>query len=129
MEIPIIKDNVREETEAFMFYIEMGEIKNPELLSSSEYVNASYVYNIYEAQAIIWIHGPNDIPKTEFVLWNKQDSTKYESSFIWKLDEPSGNITIEYYSIYIARLQEQDIYDFDCSVKIHCESHTAFAGL
>eukprot|EP01084_Bolivina_argentea_P178263 308144_1 len=128
IEIPIISDGIQQETNAFMFFIEKGEIITPIQSESDKYVNVTYIYNIYESSAIIWIHGPNDIPHTEFVLWNNVNNSKYENSFIWKLDEPIGNITMDLYSIYVARLQDNKQYNFECSVNIHCDSHTASAG-
>ena len=127
-----MSDGIREETEAFMFFIEKGSIITP---NSTKYIpqkdrnlNKTYEYNIYESSGIIWIHGPNDIPKTEFVFWHKGNSTKYESSFVWNINEPDGNVSMELHSIHVKRIQDASIYDFECSIKIHCDSHTASAG-
>eukprot|EP01083_Nonionella_stella_P222935 795052_1 len=121
IEIPIISDGIREETEAFMFFIEKGEIRTPNNTQNT-YKDATYIYNTYQSTAIIWIHGPNDIPKTEFKLWHESHNR------MLFLDEPQGNITMELYSIYVNRVQDQKVYDFECSVKIHCDAHTASAG-
>lgn len=60
IEIPIISDGVREETEAFMFFIEAGNITTPQSDQNDESTNKTYAFNIYESTSIIWIKGPND---------------------------------------------------------------------
>ena len=66
IEIPITADFDREETNAFMFFIEEGTISVPATNATyvpsddKQFMNKNYTYHIYESSAIIWIHGPND---------------------------------------------------------------------